>query len=65
MHGNMTVSRSRISGGVAPGGQLPPPFSCKNLPSTPSSATAVAVAAAPSVVGAGGVFPVAIDQCRG
>jgi hypothetical protein len=36
-----------------------------NLLSTPSSATAVAVAAAPSVVGAGGVFPVAIDQCRG
>lgn len=30
---------------------------------TPASATAVAVAAAPSTVGAGGLFPMVIDQC--
>ena len=30
---------------------------------TPASATAVAVAAAPSTVGAGGLFPIVIDQC--
>jgi Flp pilus assembly protein TadG len=31
--------------------------------STPASATAVAVAAAPSTVGAGGLFPMVIDRC--
>jgi Flp pilus assembly protein TadG len=31
--------------------------------STPASATAVAVAAAPSTIGAGGLFPMVIDQC--
>lgn len=30
---------------------------------TPAAATAVAVAAAPSTVGAGGLFPMVIDQC--
>lgn len=34
-----------------------------DLLSTSGSATAVAVAAAPSTVGAGGLFPVVIDQC--
>ena len=34
-----------------------------DLLSTPTSATAVAVAAAPSTVGAGGLFPMVIDQC--
>ncbi|MGN6233443.1 MAG: pilus assembly protein TadG-related protein [Trinickia sp.] len=31
--------------------------------SAPASATAVAVAAAPSTIGAGGLFPMVIDQC--
>ncbi len=31
--------------------------------STPASATAVAVAAAPSTVGAGGLFPMVVDRC--
>ncbi|HEX3634239.1 MAG TPA: TadG family pilus assembly protein [Paraburkholderia sp.] len=34
-----------------------------NLLSVPGSATAVAVAAAPSTVDAGGLFPVVLDQC--
>lgn len=34
-----------------------------DLLSTPTSATAVAVAAAPSTVGAGGLFPMVVDQC--
>lgn len=34
-----------------------------NLLSTPGSATAVAVAAAPATVDAGGLFPVVLDQC--
>jgi hypothetical protein len=34
-----------------------------NLLSVPGSATAVAVAAAPSTVDAGGLFPVILDQC--
>lgn len=34
-----------------------------DLLSTPASATAVAVAAAPSTVGAGGLFPMVVDQC--
>jgi Flp pilus assembly protein TadG len=34
-----------------------------NLLSAPGSATAVAVAAAPSTVGTGGLFPVVLDQC--
>ena len=31
--------------------------------STPASATAIAVAAAPSTIGAGGLFPMVIDRC--
>lgn len=34
-----------------------------DLLSTPTSATAIAVAAAPSTVGAGGLFPMVIDRC--
>lgn len=34
-----------------------------NLLNAPGSATAVAVVAPPSTVGAGGLFPVAVDQC--
>lgn len=34
-----------------------------DLLSTPTSATAVAVAAAPSTIGAGGLFPMVVDQC--
>lgn len=34
-----------------------------DLLSTPASATAVAVAAAPSTVGAGGLFPMVVDRC--
>ncbi|WP_233804535.1 Tad domain-containing protein [Paraburkholderia sp. HP33-1] len=34
-----------------------------NLLSTPGSATAVAVVTAPDTVGAGGLFPVVLDQC--
>ncbi|HXJ91696.1 MAG TPA: TadG family pilus assembly protein, partial [Terriglobia bacterium] len=34
-----------------------------NLPSVAGSATAVAVAAAPSTVDTGGLFPVVLDQC--
>jgi Flp pilus assembly protein TadG len=56
----VTVTRSASQNGGAVslllGGFL-------DLLSTPTSATAVAVAAAPSTVGAGGLFPMVIDQC--
>lgn len=56
----ITVTRSAsLNGGAVSlllGGFL-------DLLSAPASATAVAVAAAPSTVGAGGLFPMVIDQC--
>lgn len=56
----VTVTRSASQNGGAVklllGGFL-------DLLSTPASATAVAVAAAPSTVDAGGLFPMVIDQC--
>jgi Flp pilus assembly protein TadG len=56
----VTVTRSASQNGGAVslllGGFL-------DLLTTPTSATAVAVAAAPSTVGAGGLFPMVIDQC--
>ncbi|MBU6486753.1 MAG: pilus assembly protein TadE [Burkholderiales bacterium] len=56
----VTVTRSASENGGAVslllGGFL-------DLLSTPTSATAVAVAAAPSTVGAGGLFPMIVDQC--
>ncbi|KAA0087403.1 pilus assembly protein TadE [Paraburkholderia sp. T12-10] len=56
----VTVTRSASENGGAVslllGGFL-------DLLSTPTSATAVAVAAAPSTVGAGGLFPMVVDQC--
>ncbi|MGN6314860.1 TadG family pilus assembly protein [Trinickia sp.] len=56
----VTVTRSAsLNGGAVSlllGGFL-------DLLSTTASATAVAVAAAPSTVGAGGLFPMVVDQC--
>lgn len=56
----VTITRSASANGGAVslllGGFL-------DLLSTPTSATAVAVAAAPSTVGAGGLFPMVVDQC--
>ncbi len=56
----VTVSRkANVNGGNIPlllGGLL-------GISSTPGSATAVAVVTSPGAIGAGGVFPIALDQC--
>lgn len=56
----VTVSRTaKVNGGNIPlllGGLL-------GISSTPGSATAVAVVTSPGSIGAGGVFPIALDQC--
>ncbi|WP_175951737.1 TadG family pilus assembly protein [Burkholderia sp. BCC0405] len=56
----VTVSRkANVNGGNIPlllGGLL-------GISSTPGSATAVAVVTSPAAIGAGGVFPIALDQC--
>ncbi|WP_050810682.1 TadG family pilus assembly protein [Burkholderia ambifaria] len=56
----VTISRSAN----ANGGQIPLQLGrLLGVPGASGSATAVAVVTSPGAIGAGGVFPIAVDQC--